>query len=402
MHRLRGRVRGLLGEHADHERCCRSEANSPVRHALAFLEMELSTTIDLLSPRETDESYGQWLSRLMEQVRELGSLLGQDVDSCLWACIGPLTLPFKKFFKLCCCCICLLDPMSLPEIVQLRVELCFEDDPLSRYWGIMPKVVEFYHCTQDPRRYKHFLSPFIEGSKQMDPRPAMIKGSEQMYPRTAMIKAEPATALHLVGIDAPVRKLLRWIVRSTDKNLKVVSIVGPAGVGKTTLAMELYRRLQCQTTRGHCYFHYHATACATSGSGRNELLLRQIKDEIRAPPPPPESSEHSRTQTNLKNLHGKVQVIIDEASVNSECFDKWNQGVIEESPIEQDSNIAVNYEPTFTTSFENLKGDIRECLKDKRYPWQLLIIIRFLAVMNSVFGIDLSFLLYFCQVLHFN
>jgi hypothetical protein len=47
----------------------------------------------------------------------------------------------------------------------------------------------------------------------------------------------------------------------------------------------------------------------------------------------------------------------------------------------------VNYEPTFTTSFENLKGDIRECLKDKRYPWQLLIIIRFLAVMNLYLGL---------------
>ncbi|OEL37749.1 hypothetical protein BAE44_0001234 [Dichanthelium oligosanthes] len=190
----------------------------------------------------------------------------------------------------------------------------------------MPKAVGFYHCTQDPRRYK-------------------------LHPHTPKANAEgcagAGAGLHLVGIDVPVKKLLRWLVMSTDKSLKVVSIVGPAGVGKTTLAMELCRRLWGQSGGGHYYFHCGATARATRGADRNKLLLQQILEEIRAPQQ--WASKHSRTRTYLERLHGKDQVIIDEA------------------PGKPDPNIAVNYGPKSTTLMEHLTRDIRERLEGKRY-----------------------------------
>ena len=59
---------------------------------------------------------------------------------------------------------------------------------------------------------------------------------------------------HIVGIDGPRDDLVNWMVEekdSTTKNLKVLSIVAFGGLGKTTLAKEVCRRIQ-----GH--FHCHA------------------------------------------------------------------------------------------------------------------------------------------------
>ncbi|KAG2602995.1 disease resistance protein RGA5-like isoform X2 [Panicum virgatum] len=59
---------------------------------------------------------------------------------------------------------------------------------------------------------------------------------------------------HLVGIDGPRDDLVNWMVEdkgSSTKNLKVLSIVGFGGLGKTTLAKEV-----CSKIQGH--FHCQA------------------------------------------------------------------------------------------------------------------------------------------------
>ncbi|KAI4989524.1 hypothetical protein ZWY2020_036841 [Hordeum vulgare] len=47
----------------------------------------------------------------------------------------------------------------------------------------------------------------------------------------------------LVGIDGHVNKLQEWLGKDGEQKLKVVSVVGSGGIGKTTLAKELYRRI---------------------------------------------------------------------------------------------------------------------------------------------------------------
>jgi len=53
-------------------------------------------------------------------------------------------------------------------------------------------------------------------------------------------------AANLVGIEDSRTKLIEMLTGEAEQQLKVVSIVGPAGVGKTTLAIEIFRELRGQ------------------------------------------------------------------------------------------------------------------------------------------------------------
>ncbi|KAL5212309.1 hypothetical protein ABZP36_023156 [Zizania latifolia] len=90
---------------------------------------------------------------------------------------------------------------------------------------------------------------------------------------------QAAKACDLVGIDGPAKKLLRCLTAAADddKSLRVMYIVGPTGVGKTTLAMELHRRLRCQTAQ---HFQCCAAASFSRSSDRCSLLLQSVLLQI--------------------------------------------------------------------------------------------------------------------------
>ncbi|TVU03253.1 hypothetical protein EJB05_51224, partial [Eragrostis curvula] len=63
---------------------------------------------------------------------------------------------------------------------------------------------------------------------------------EALDPRLPALYNEAAS---LVGIDNPKEELIKWVL-DEDQRLKVVSIVGRGGLGKTTLATKVYRKVK--------------------------------------------------------------------------------------------------------------------------------------------------------------
>ncbi|KAL6850302.1 hypothetical protein ACP4OV_020929 [Aristida adscensionis] len=68
--------------------------------------------------------------------------------------------------------------------------------------------------------------------------------SRAVDPRLAARFADPGS---LVGLDAPVEEVSGAVADAGDKELKVVSIAGMAGSGKTTLATAVFKRLKEQS-----------------------------------------------------------------------------------------------------------------------------------------------------------
>ncbi|XP_052138077.1 disease resistance protein RGA5-like [Oryza glaberrima] len=68
-------------------------------------------------------------------------------------------------------------------------------------------------------------------------------GHVQIDPRLPALYVE---AEKLVGIDGPREKIIEWLEKDESRKLKIVSIVGFGGLGKTTLANQVYHNIKGQ------------------------------------------------------------------------------------------------------------------------------------------------------------
>ncbi|KAF6993087.1 hypothetical protein CFC21_010027 [Triticum aestivum] len=107
----------------------------------------------------------------------------------------------------------------------------------------------------------------LKTSYKLDDVAGSTSGNAAVDPRLAALFAEEA---HLVGVDGPRDDLAKWVMEDGNKHSrKVLSIVGFGGLGKTTLANEVYRKIQ-----GH--FDCHAFVSVSQKPDRKKI----IKDVI--------------------------------------------------------------------------------------------------------------------------
>nr|BAK00552.1 predicted protein [Hordeum vulgare subsp. vulgare] len=113
----------------------------------------------------------------------------------------------------------------------------------------------------------------------------------------------------LVGIEGPSNELERWLING-EEQLKVVSIVGVAGIGKTTLALKLWGKLHGQFQCGA----FVRTAQKPDMRG----ILRNILLQVRPNQPPNHGEMHHLINDLREYLEDKRYfVIIDELCATS-------------------------------------------------------------------------------------
>jgi flagellar biosynthesis GTPase FlhF len=225
---LRAWISQLLGPAGPHRVVVTGDAG---RRCLAFLETELSIFAAFLTPRQLD----------------LIVLLLSNAGLCT--------------------------DHVLHEVDPLRHTLLRR---ASRYLhcrnssDVLHSTVWLYYINEECFRYRH------------------LPTSSNLGLTPQLAEPEPG-ALPLVGIDRPTKKILRWLSQSQQgtmdrSQLRVMSIVGPVGIGKTTLAMELRNRIrQHETSGGHYYFQCNVMAQASRGADRNILLLQDILSQVSEP-----------------------------------------------------------------------------------------------------------------------
>uniref|UniRef100_A0A8R7ULZ6 Disease resistance protein RPM1 n=1 Tax=Triticum urartu TaxID=4572 RepID=A0A8R7ULZ6_TRIUA len=109
----------------------------------------------------------------------------------------------------------------------------------------------------------------------------------------------------LVGIDENVNKLEAWLGKDGEQKLKVVSVVGSGGIGKTTLVKELYRRIRGQ-------FECRAFVRLSRKPDIRRLLISMLS-QIRPHQPPHTWKVHSLIADIRAHLqHRRYLIVIDD------------------------------------------------------------------------------------------
>ncbi|VAH12771.1 unnamed protein product [Triticum turgidum subsp. durum] len=147
----------------------------------------------------------------------------------------------------------------------------------------------------------------LKTSYKLDDTASSTQGHATVDPRLAALFAEEA---HLVGIDGPRDDLAKWMLEEENNHRRrVLSIVGFGGLGKTTLANEVYRNIQ-----GH--FDCHAFVSVSQKPDTKKIikdLISQVsrKDEFTKDM---ESWDEKKSIGKLKELlqDKRYLVIIDD------------------------------------------------------------------------------------------
>ncbi|CAL5321419.1 unnamed protein product [Camellia sinensis] len=119
----------------------------------------------------------------------------------------------------------------------------------------------------------------------------------------------------LVGIDQPKQQLIDWVLDG-DSRLKVISVVGMGGLGKTTLIKKVYDDLEVKRQ-----FQTHAWITVSQSFNIEEILtglIQQLFDEVRRPLP------HRFETMDNNNLKAVLKEFLQESRYVLVLDDIWS------------------------------------------------------------------------------
>ncbi|KAF7098811.1 hypothetical protein CFC21_100527 [Triticum aestivum] len=199
-------VNNLLGKLADllGDECQKLKG---VEHHVQFLEDELSAMkarLEELGPRdELDPSTKDWQGHVSDMAHNM-----ED-------CIDDFILNLRSVNA---------NAGFIEKVTQFLKNLWVRYQFTSQIQELKDRAIETNHRR---KRYK---------------RDDSSNSSSDLVAVDPWMPALYREAACLVGIDAPREELVRWLTDS-EQELKVVSIVGFGGLGKTTLAKQVYDKI---------------------------------------------------------------------------------------------------------------------------------------------------------------
>ncbi|KAL3825324.1 hypothetical protein ACJIZ3_021353 [Penstemon smallii] len=114
----------------------------------------------------------------------------------------------------------------------------------------------------------------------------------------------------VVGIEKPKKKLIDWLLPTDQLGLKVISVVGMGGLGKTTLVKKVYDDASLKSN-----FDHHVWITVLESFKVEHLLgniIRQLVDEVQKPPPQglEAMNDHEMREYIYKFLQHKNYIIV--------------------------------------------------------------------------------------------
>ncbi|XP_062200747.1 disease resistance protein RGA5-like [Phragmites australis] len=217
--------------------------HNEVKHDIAFLRDELSCMNALLEKLTDMEVLDPQMKEWRNQVREMA----YDIEDCIDDSFMHQQRPggIMGFFH---------------DYVQKVKELLGHHGIAQQIKELKGRIVEASH-----RRKRYKLDT------QVDPGTTNVLSIDPRLPALYVESSE------LIGIDVPRDHLIN-LLGDGEQSLKVISIVGLGGLGKTTLANEAYKRISGQ-------FNCQAFVSVSQKPDVNKILrsiLSQIKNRDKA------------------------------------------------------------------------------------------------------------------------
>ncbi|KAJ1256064.1 hypothetical protein BS78_K090400 [Paspalum vaginatum] len=181
-----------------------------LKHDIAFLKDELSCMNALLEKLANMEVVDQQMKEWRKQVRELAYDIEDCIDEYMHQPYQQRSSGIIGFFHL---------------YVQKVKELVGHREVAQQIKELKERVVEASHRR---KRYKTEVD-LVTTNVSIDPR----------------LSALYVDSSEIVGIDTPRDNLINML-NDGEQSLKVISIHGPGGLGKTTLANEAYKKISWQ------------------------------------------------------------------------------------------------------------------------------------------------------------